>query len=50
MTMSPADVTGERVIVQDEPREGTGMLDTWQFVLRDARLSQVIHFFLLGPP
>jgi len=35
ITMNPAHVTGERLVVQDKPWEGTGMLDMRQFVLKD---------------
>jgi len=35
MTMNEARVTGERLMVQDRPWEGTGLLDMRQFVLRD---------------
>ena len=36
MTMNPARVTGERLVVQDKPWEGTGILDMRQFVLIDS--------------
>ncbi|MCP4643836.1 MAG: hypothetical protein GY851_25565 [bacterium] len=35
MTMNEARVTGERLIVQDKPWEGAGILDMRQFVLKD---------------
>ncbi len=35
MTMNPAHVTGERLVVQDKPWEGTGILDMRQFVIKD---------------
>ena len=35
ITMNPCNVTGERLVVQDKPREGTGLLDMRQFVLKD---------------
>ena len=35
MTMNPALVTGERLVAQDKPWEGTGILDMRQFVLKD---------------
>ncbi len=35
ITMNPARVTGERLVVQDRPWEGTGLLDMRQFVLKD---------------
>jgi hypothetical protein len=35
ITMNPAHVTGERLVVQDRPWEGAGILDMRQFVLKD---------------
>ena len=35
MTMNPARATGERLVVQDKPWEGTGILDMRQFVFKD---------------
>jgi len=35
MTVNPAHVTGERLVVNDRPWEGTGILDMRQFVLKD---------------
>ena len=35
MTMYPARATGERLMGQDKPWEGTGLLDMRQFVLKD---------------
>ena len=35
MTMNPARVTGERLMVNDRPWEGTGIVDMRQFVLKE---------------
>ena len=45
--MNEARATGERLMVQNRPWEGTGMLDMRQFVLRD---GGPIPHLLLGPP
>jgi len=43
MTMNPARVTGERLVVQDKPWEGKGILDMRQFVLKDGDLFRMYY-------
>ena len=43
MTMHPARVTGERLVVNDRPWEGTGILDMRQFVLRDGERFRMYY-------
>ena len=43
MTMNPAHVTGERLVVQDKPWEGTGILDMRQFVLKDGDMFRMYY-------
>jgi hypothetical protein len=55
MTMNPAHVTGERLVVQDKPWEGTGILDMRQFVLEDGGTFRMYynalpHHFVSSDP
>ncbi len=55
MTMNPAHVTGERLVRQDKPWEGNGLLDMRQFVMKDGDLFRMYyaalpyHFFPDNP-
>ncbi len=55
MTMNPARVTGEELLVQDKPWEGTGILDMRQCVIRDGNrfrmyYSALPHHFVVDDP
>lgn len=55
MTVNPAHVTGERLIVNDRPWEGEGILDMRQFVMKDGCLfrmyySALPHHFVSDDP
>ncbi|MCH2130886.1 MAG: hypothetical protein MK179_17215 [Pirellulaceae bacterium] len=43
MTMNPAHVTGERLVEQDKPWEGTGILDMRQCVIKDGDLFRMYY-------
>jgi len=43
MTMNPAHVTGERMVCQNKPWKGTGLLDMRQFVMKDGDLFRMYY-------
>ena len=43
ITMNSAHVTGERLVVQDRPWEGTGILDMRQFVLKNGHTFRMYY-------
>jgi len=55
MTVNPARVTGEKLVINDRPWEGSGILDMRQFVMKDGSLfrmyySSLPHHFVSDDP
>jgi len=50
MTMNEARVTGERLLVNDRPWEGTARVDNRQFVLKDGDIFRMYYSALVRDP